>query len=827
MDFLTPIASFGFVPGLFITGRLALINIIGEESRSLGKLGQLAIEAVAGILIWLAILYTLASLQLFDPVWIGAVGWALTIGYLVLWIRMWRHRSESIQWQGGEKALIAIALGLFVWNGFYSAESMEGGRDQGTYFLHGVGIAKSSSVRVKLPYEGLVEREYGSIRHIANPRGFGYNLQDRSMEGQFPPAFPLMLAQFYGISGYEGLILLVPFLASLNLLLAYVLARQYLGFHWALWAALFFALNPAQLWNARITLSEILAQSLILGGILLATVAIETQRRRVYLTGILLLVSSCFVRIDGYLFFFIASVSALALQLFANGNRLATYRRTHASVFALLGLLFGLAYLYYTNANHFYFWDFWDDIKVIGYASLAVLAISVLFHSSTVRDRFQKLFPGKIVWAGIAAGLALALVYCIFVRPHIEPYSQFEDPHYGTRDYRENSVNDLAAYISHVAIALGLLGSLIALRHLMTGGKGQLALLLLPWLAFSLIYLYDPQISADHIWRIRRFTPIVIPGFILFAALGLQFLETKYLARFNRPFHRYAIWLATAGFIGYSIAPLATLRQYEGFFAMARELGNQIEDEAFVISDISTHVLGTFAIAEGKSIARVDFSNPHMSQLAKGIAEKESAAGRPVYLLSRAPMTSIDSGLLKEAYPFTYTVLHSTNTPPARKRAERHFSLFLSRIDGPIRSFTGSESSITIGGNPLFDVRETGIHGVDSNWKNPSRWTGERATLELPLIFDHSFTRGNIKLVATGRNGSRMTLKANGKTLVEATVPRDGSMHEFVLDGVVKEGDESILFELECETWVPAEENPKHSDHRRLGVRLAGITLTR
>jgi hypothetical protein len=34
---------------------------------------------------------------------------------------------------------------------------------------------------------------------------------------------------------------------------------------------------------------------------------------------------------------------------------------------------------------------------------------------------------------------------------------------------------------------------------------------------FSVDYLYAPSNTPDHLWWIRRFTPVVVPGFVLYA----------------------------------------------------------------------------------------------------------------------------------------------------------------------------------------------------------------------------------------------------------------------------------------------------------------------
>src|SRR5262249_22032285 len=48
---------------------------------------------------------------------------------------------------------------------------------------------------------------------------------------------------------------------------------------------------------------------------------------------------------------------------------------------------------------------------------------------------------------------------------------------------------------------------------------------LLPWLAtsagYALLYLYDPCDDPFHFWRVRRYVPVIIPGFMFFAAVAL------------------------------------------------------------------------------------------------------------------------------------------------------------------------------------------------------------------------------------------------------------------------------------------------------------------
>ena len=97
----------------------------------------------------------------------------------------------------------------------------------------------------------------------------------------------------------------------------------------------------------------------------------------------------------------------------------------------------------------------------------------------------------------------------------------------GTRDYAENSMTWIGWYYGVFVVIAGVLGAAwLVLRFGRTGTPALVAFLLV-FLASAVLFLYYPNIAPDQIWVMRRYLPIVIPGFVIAAAyvghqLGLR-----------------------------------------------------------------------------------------------------------------------------------------------------------------------------------------------------------------------------------------------------------------------------------------------------------------
>ncbi len=105
-----------------------------------------------------------------------------------------------------------------------------------------------------------------------------------------------------------------------------------------------------------------------------------------------------------------------------------------------------------------------------------------------------------------------------------------------TRQYSEESLRWISWYVGPLALALAIVGAGVLVHWALVRRQPAETVLLL-FLAFAgAIYLWDPSITPEQMWAMRRFVPLVLPacfvlagGTIAWASMALQ--RRRQLAR--------------------------------------------------------------------------------------------------------------------------------------------------------------------------------------------------------------------------------------------------------------------------------------------------------
>ena len=106
------------------------------------------------------------------------------------------------------------------------------------------------------------------------------------------------------------------------------------------------------------------------------------------------------------------------------------------------------------------------------------------------------------------AALISLFVYAATIRPHRQPFSFFPPSSAlaGTRDFREDSLANLAFYVSWPILLAGLGGVCYMIWRRWLPRTGFLRpFVLIFGLGPALVYLWFPDISPDQPWAFRRF----------------------------------------------------------------------------------------------------------------------------------------------------------------------------------------------------------------------------------------------------------------------------------------------------------------------------------
>jgi hypothetical protein len=337
--------------------------------------------------------------------------------------------------------------------------------------------------------------------------------------------FPSVLAIGSSLAGVKGALKINAVIGLLGLLAFYAFGKQLVGRKGALLAAIFLAFNPSQLWNARITQTELLSQFLFFAAA--AAFVIGYRQNRASITSItgVLLGLSCFNRIDSYIFglgIYISTAYIILVQRKKAGLFLST--AFTYTLLTVLSLAYGFIYRFP------YYGDIWagGNLKLlvlanIAFALLIPMAAAIRFllinrkpaWSQKMLHGFIRLKRGKLaLWATIVFFALLLFAY--FVRPVYFNNGFLQ----GTEEFfTANALAEFGFYVPLIAILLALLG----LYHIIRDkGFHPYLIFLSISLASIFIYFYKPSITPDHPWASRRWISVNIPAMLLLSVYGLK-----------------------------------------------------------------------------------------------------------------------------------------------------------------------------------------------------------------------------------------------------------------------------------------------------------------
>ncbi|ALN92437.1 hypothetical protein [Lysobacter gummosus] len=537
MEYLKALAELGVWLAVYPLGA-GTLALTGHDARHLRR--NVLIVICTGSAIATALLMALAAMGLFAPTWIGAAGWIV----LAVWSvrnRAWAHaleRLKNIRMRGASAlsglaviAILATATGLYA---FFPKESLLGERDEGIYAQHALHLLRTGGSAIDLVAMGLA-REPGIV---AVEQGKAAALPGIYPTGsrwtfQFSSATPVWMAVLGAMLGPQGIFRFNAVVGLLNCMAFYALTRRVLAPAqrvWAIAAVAVFAFQPAQVWISRNCLSEPLSTWFVLNGLLAAILALSQRSRTAGLIAGGLIGMSGFVRIDAVVFPLAASAACLFVVMVNHS------RRDQASNPAVQAIMIGCFAAIVLAVAYFAVWvrPYLDDLfdRVAGAVVAAALCAGLVRLLQLVPALRLGAQPArKAAWLAALAIVGL-LVYAIWIRPHLQPFAlepKIAAPPNDQRDYRENSVLNVAAYLSWPVVIAAGFGAAWGLWSTLRGGLSPimgwvLVFLLTP----ALVYLWWPMVSPDHIWASRRWVPTVFPAAVVLAAVACARLSRRW-----------------------------------------------------------------------------------------------------------------------------------------------------------------------------------------------------------------------------------------------------------------------------------------------------------
>ena len=417
------------------------------------------------------------------------------------------------------------------------AEYVLGGKDPGVYINEGIQIAQRGSIitsdpvikSVPPPFRDLFYPSYKTSAYYSL-RFMGFfikNPDDGSVVGQFPHLFPSWIAIGYGVNGLTGALYALAGCAIAGVLGVYFVGARLLGRSVAGVAGVLLAISVVQVWFARYPNAEMLAQALLMAGLLaFARSHVDQDPFFEPVAGVLLGLL-LFTRIDAVLAVAAVVASALLLRIVGVSLKAAFLGPVILLSFAALAYFVTVLSPYAALPLLVLHNPTWFQIAVFGGAVILVLAVYVCSGIPAVASVAKVWLPRTL-----AIVVLTAAAYAYFLR---EPGGKlaFHDA---------NSLRMFTWYLHPAGLAAALIGFvLVAWRKFWHDPA-----LLLTTAVYGLFVFYKIQIVPEHFWMARRFVMIIMPAALLLAAAAalMGFADSvdaagasRQPARCRRPLH--------------------------------------------------------------------------------------------------------------------------------------------------------------------------------------------------------------------------------------------------------------------------------------------------
>lgn len=502
-------------------------------------------DAILVPLLWLCVTVSLSIMaRAFTP-------WLVVPVVVVLSVVTWRWRpSRYLQRWGWQSSLIALAAAI-AWVGInvpFASRWLVVSRDPGFLTLEGVWLSRHTAPDIPVAHAAKIAAQIPG----ASVEGQAYNFSDNVLHVQGAKLVPGLAAILGWVGGIEGVLVANLIIGALALLTFYGFSRRLIGPVWSLVAAGALAISMPFVAFTRSVYTEPLVVAVTFGGLTLIWSAYRARRWTGFLAGGALLGAGGLARIDGAA---IVIGITLGLALAAAGTtsraRRAELRRYFliGSGAALVVTALGLLELWrdspqYTAALA----SQWHELVAVSIGAFVVGVIVTVgppwrWLTVWIHER-ARVIGVALVGVTILIGIALVTRPLWHVAHNLVPGSPFSGLAVGletaeglpvdpTRSWDEQSLNWFAMYYSWIVLVAALLGLAFAVRRVLVTRDAGLLIAVTVVAAPSLLYFWQISISPDQIWAMRRFLPVTLPGFVLFAAWAFRSVWAWLLARRN------------------------------------------------------------------------------------------------------------------------------------------------------------------------------------------------------------------------------------------------------------------------------------------------------
>ncbi len=598
-------------------------------------------------------------------------------------------------------AAVVLALAFAGLQSQMSAQNLAVTRDPGVYSVTAKWLTTHDNVDIDTRSE-----LFGRPEALTYPSaGYGPTTTPGHVYAQGTHVLPAVLAVVGSTLGDRVMYRTNALIGALGLLAAYALGRRIAGRGAALAGVGLLALTLPVLAFSRDTYTEPYSQVLVLGGLAVLWRA-RTGRPGEWAVAGMVLGGSCLARIDAYLVLpFLVLYAALLLAVTAPGQRRLVGRDV-----AALGLTAAvpavLGWLDLTRLAPGYYRDLRSQfvsimaLLVVSLVAAAVLVVvvwktPVLARLGRLRDLTWNRVGAVAAGAVVLVGVGLAVRAVTTVSRGITAVAQQNEIAAlqqagrvavdGSRSYAEHAVVWMVWYLGPLAALAALVGTALLLRQALLRRDLHAAPWLLVFLSTSLLYLYDPSITPDQIWAMRRFVPVILPVGAVVAtyALGLG------LRRLHGPVRLVAGGVVAVLLVApvlYLDRPFLTVREFNPQLAEVRSVCRALPDDAAVV------VIGAFSVRYPMTVRSfcdvpAVAEDPFVPEVLPDVQRTVRTAGKRLYVVTAGDAVgklavTPAAGAPVPVSAIDVTVWVRTLVTPPRQTRTGNRELFVGRI-GP------------------------------------------------------------------------------------------------------------------------------------------------
>jgi len=463
---------------------------------------------------------------------LGVVVWMTLVPMM-----LGRDMFSRMRWTISLSAVIAyiVVAGVALLNMKYAGEHLLTDRDPGVYITTARWLATHGSL--------LVEGAVGAFAGVPGIDGVSVGYLSVRSDGllytQFQDGFAVILAISRWIGGDWLLFKSVGVLSGAVIATFYVFGRTVLRSWWALAATVGLAVNLVVLHFGRDAYSELLLMIFLYGGLWFLDRALVVARPTLSLLTGLVLGGTAMVRIDAWMI--LAGLFAfLFFDVWSAGegwrHRIWAVTAPIATGVVITG---GIGVIDLLIASPEYLRGLMPNVYRMAAVYAAVVGggmlVSVFARPWTWMSERRILRRRHAVGIGAALFIVVGSAFLYFVRPvlFVERSTAAVDvieylqrlqglPLDGSRRYWEMSMQWQAWYLGVAGLLIGVAGWAWTAREVVAGRLRRVAPFLFMFSLVTITYLWRPANTPDHLWMMRRFLSITLPGFILLAFVGIE-----------------------------------------------------------------------------------------------------------------------------------------------------------------------------------------------------------------------------------------------------------------------------------------------------------------